>query len=206
MIRYALYRFSDGAFIRHQEFREGRGPAASVAGKGRAWVADPPPALTIYQDEAWDSEAKTSVAVLKPLSEQQAIKNRLIDAKVISLFGEGFYYEIPGSGEKHRYQLDLHVSQFRMVSVMSAHNDGQGNANRNRWRDAENVNVTMSSGQNKAFLRAGKDYVQDIIHNAQDLKDDNVATSTQQEFDAVDVETGIGGQDGSAAGWPNNGS
>lgn len=162
---------------------------------------------------AFDSQTNTATAEYAyrtaTSGEADAILSAAIVAKVAAvnakgdaLISAGFTHRINPAADYHTYQIDTRSITF-MLGVFADHLDGASNPHGGSWRSAANVEVTMTTVQNKAFLKAAKDYTQALVKNISVLKDAARSAAALGDLDDIDIEAGT--IDG-AGGWPANGS
>lgn len=147
----------------------------------------------------------TYAVASKSLSVRKAAMTAAIKAKALGPGGvvsEGFVYSVPGSPEDpHTYQIELN-DQGNMTSIGGLFALGVADAHGGFWRDAANVNVTMSQAECTAFFEAATAYKSAVVRRMWVLIAAVVQAADHAALDLINVSAGtINGADG----WPANG-
>lgn len=136
------------------------------------------------------------------LAAAQAEKIAAAKAKGAALIAAGFTYRITPASDYHTYDIG-DQSADNMLAVFADHLNNTSNPHGGFWRSVDNVNVTMTTPQNKAFLLAAKNYKMAIIRNIITLNDAARAAADTDDLALIDTEAGSVDSVGS---WPANGS
>lgn len=147
----------------------------------------------------------TYAVVTKSLAVRKAAMIAAIKDKALGLSGiisEGFVYALPGSpADPHTYQIGLN-DQGNMTSIGGLFALGVVDAHGGFWRDASNVNVTMTQAECTAFFEAAAAYKSAIVRRMWALI---TAVGDAADTDALAlINVAAGSIDGSGA-WPANG-
>lgn len=155
-----------------------------------------------------DLEAATATwtyaAAAKPLADRQAAMVAAAKAKVGAIVAAGFAYRIPGSppGDLHTYQIGT-ADQGNMTSIGGLFALGVTDAHGGFWRDAANVNVTMTQAECEAFFAAAAAYKAAAVRQMWVLIQAVEDAADHAALDLIDIAAG---SVDSVGAWPANGS
>ncbi len=155
-----------------------------------------------------DLEAATATwtyaTATKDLAVRKAAMKGAAKAKVGAIVEGGFAYRIPGDppGDLHTYQIGT-ADQGNMTSIGGLFALGVTDAHGGFWRDAANVNVTMTQAECEAFFAAAAAYKAAAVRQMWALIQAVEDAADHAALDLIDIAAG---SVDSVGAWPANGS